>query len=91
MNRRAKRLPVVGSLFVTIGDYPLNNVVPVQTDYFPQNDDGIQDDRIHARIFWLQTIVVVFFVESFAGRFIIVRHGYDDIAVFSRGLFSDDD
>ena len=69
----------------------LNDVIPVQTDYFPQNEDGIQDYRLHACILWLQPIIVVLFIESFAGRFIVVRHGYDDIAVFSRGLFSDDD
>ena len=72
-------------------DCSLNDVVPVQADYFTQDEDRIQDDRIHARIFRLQTIVVIFFVETFAGRFIIVRHGYDDISVFSRVLLSDND
>jgi len=65
--------------------------IPENADYFAEDADMVVAQRLHGRIFRLQADMIPLHIERLDGRFLILGHGDDDIAVVRRLLLPDND
>ena len=73
--------------------YALNSLMDVAEDADDLAEDRhmLQAKRFHRLVLRLQANVILLFIETLHGRFIVVRHRHDNVAVVRRLLLADDD